>query len=136
MNYAKNCCVSNDLNPFSQDKTRPAKNVNNLCVDNNKRESTRKKQFVFHSPQHCSSGFALARRAMPDYPRWTHLLWVLPSPLSALMQPTVDAIATFLPKFTLDLYSFAPLHGLDELFSAGWSPGAEIQLPAPALQMQ
>lgn len=136
MNYAENGCVSNDLNPFSQDKTRLAKNVNNLCVDNNERESMRKKQFVFHSPQRCSSGFALPRRAIPDYPRWTRLLWDLPLPLQALMQPTVDAIVTFLPKFTPDLYSFVSLHGLDELFSAGWPPGAEIQLPAPALQMQ
>lgn len=54
MKYAENCWVSNDLNSSSQDKTWLAKNVNNLCVDNNERESTRKKEFVFHSPRCCS----------------------------------------------------------------------------------
>lgn len=78
MKYAENCWVSNNLNSFSQDKTRLAKNVNNLCVDNNERESTRKKEFVFHSPQCCSGGFALPRIAIPDYPRWTNLRGDLP----------------------------------------------------------
>lgn len=78
MKYAENCWVSNDLNSLSQDKTQLAKNVNNLCVDNNERENTRKKEFVFHSLQCCSRGFALPRTATPDYPRWTHLHGDLP----------------------------------------------------------
>lgn len=69
MKYAENCWVSNDLNSFSQDKSRLAKNVNYLCVDNNERESVRKKEFDFHSPQCCSQDFALLRIAIPDYPR-------------------------------------------------------------------
>lgn len=78
MKYAQNCWVSNDLNSLSQDKTQLAKNVNNLCVDNNERESTKQKEFVFHSPQCCSQGFTWRRTATPDYPRWTHLHGDLP----------------------------------------------------------
>lgn len=53
-NVQENCCISGDLSSLSQDKTRLAKNVGDLCADINERESSRRKEFVFHSPQPCS----------------------------------------------------------------------------------
>lgn len=53
-NVQENYCISDDLSSLSQGKTRLAKNVSDFCVENKERESSRRKGFVFHSPQPCS----------------------------------------------------------------------------------